>query len=84
MDTKTDEKGEKPGAGSDTRPSADSPATEELEATGDAIIIADAILELAASFREVAQAIRAATEPPAEKEEETPRDTYLDGSPIRK
>lgn len=84
MAKKTDEKGENEGAGSNQRPDTDTPAPGDIEASGDAIIIADAILDLAGAFREVAAAIRSATTPSEEKDEDPPQDTYLDGSPRRK
>ena len=85
MDQKTHEAGEGKGAGHPGSAPGEAGGEREIEATGDAIIIAEAILTLAESFREVAAAIRNATATHEEQEDEDEQvERYLDGSPIRK
>lgn len=84
MDKKTLETGERTGVEEDQPGSG---GADEIEASGDAIIISDAIHQLAESFRDVAAAIRQATAQPSEEDDDDADksvERYLDGSPIKK
>lgn len=83
-DAESSESGERAHEAGDQQPDAGAPA--DIEATGDAILISEAIHTLAGSFRELAAAIRQVTAQPDERDEvdEDKQERYLDGTPIKK
>ena len=84
MAKRTHEEGETQGEERDHGPGADPATADEIEATGDAIIISAAIHDLADSFREFAAAVRAMIPSSQEDDGEEPKTgRYLDGTPIK-
>lgn len=52
--------------------------SEEIEASGDAIVIAAAIHDLAAAVREFAKIVK----PEGDEDEQTDIERYMDGTPV--
>lgn len=84
MDKKTGDESQTEGARADEQHAGGDADT--IEASGDAIIISDAIQTLAAGFRELAAAIRQVSAPAGDHDEtdEDEQGRYLDGTPIKK